>query len=147
MLDPWGWVAVRAEASSPAGVQRTARDFQQTLQYAAVAPRQAKALRHALSLCRREKLPVAILLMPEGPAFRSWYAPETKAHWDTFLHNLCREYGVQLIDAREWLPSEDSFVDSHHLVPEGARAFTRRLTREVIQELLREAKAEMARAD
>lgn len=146
-LDSWGWLPVRAEGSHPEAVQFTKKYFERRLQQAEVDPQHEKAIRHVLSICKREKLPVAILLMPEGPAFQSWYAPEARARWDTFLGGLCQEYRVPLVDARGWLPSEDSFVDSHHLVPDGARAFTHRLTRETIPMLLRDVNAEMARAD
>jgi hypothetical protein len=146
-LDDWGWLPVRAEGSNPEAIQFTARYFQPYLQRAEVAPQHDRAIRHVLSICKREQLPVAILLMPESPTFRSWYSPEARAYWDAFLKQLCEEYHVRLIDARDWLPSENSFVDSHHLVPTGARAFTRRLSREAIPLLLRGDRSDLALAE
>ena len=42
------------------------------------------------------------------------------ARVDTFLHELTRQYRVNLIDARTWAPEED-FADGVHLIHDGAR--------------------------
>ena len=48
---------------------------------------------------------------------------------------LAREYGVSVVDARAWVP-DDGFMDGHHLLPEGATTFTKRLGTEVLQPML-----------
>ena len=100
-----------------------------------LAERPARALADVLALCRREGIPVALLLMPEGPAFRAWYTPSMHAGLDAYLHDLSEQWGAPLIDARDWLGS-DAFFDAHHLLPRGAAAFTERFRREALGPLL-----------
>jgi hypothetical protein len=94
------------------------------------------ALRDLLTECRREGVPAALLLMPEGPTFRSWYAPGAIEQVRRWLDELYTEFGVGLIDAREWM-DEDDFFDSHHLTRAGARRFTQRLGEVHLLPLLR----------
>lgn len=89
------------------------------------------ALRELLGLCRHEGIPAVLVMMPEGSDFRSWYAPQVLAQVEGFLTELRRDYGVDVVNAREWLP-DDEFGDSHHQFPEGAERFSARLAREVI---------------
>jgi hypothetical protein len=93
-----------------------------------------RATRELLDLCRRRGIAVALVLTPEGSAFRSWYAPESRRRVDAYCDALSRDYGVPLIDAREWLEDGD-FTDSHHVTPRGAEVFTLRLGREVLRPL------------
>ena len=99
---------------------------------------QCDALRDLLTSCCRERVPVALVLMPEGPAFRSWYPPETWRTVQEWLGQVCREYDLPLINAREWM-DEDDFIDSNHLRASGADKFTERLGREYVLPLLRAA--------
>src|SRR5262249_30242998 len=50
-----------------------------------------EALRGLLALCRDERIPAALVLMPEGPIFRSWYSgvawSEFKASCGTWAVN------------------------------------------------------------
>jgi hypothetical protein len=74
--------------------------------------------------------------MPEGPIFRSWYPPAVWQQIEGALTELSRECGVPLLDLRECVGEAD-FFDSHHLYPEGAAVYTRRLA-ERIAPLLRQ---------
>jgi hypothetical protein len=89
------------------------------------------ALRELLELCRREDIPATLVLMPEGSAFRGWYAPPAWAEVERFLADLRRDYGVDVINARDWLPDEE-FADGHHQFPEGATRFSLRLAQDVL---------------
>ncbi len=73
------------------------------------------ALREILEVCCAERLDVALILMPEGKPFRDLYTPEIWRQVDGFLDSLCRDYGICVINAREWVPDEH-FTDSHHLL-------------------------------
>jgi hypothetical protein len=95
-----------------------------------------EALRELMASCRKEGVPVALVLMPEGPAFRSWYSPETLRDVQEWVTQLGRENAAPVIDAREWM-AEDDFRESNHLLPGGASRFTDRLGREYILPLLR----------
>lgn len=90
-----------------------------------------QALRELLNLCRQEHLAAALLVMPEGPEFRSWYPPAVWQQIQTFLNGLSREYDVPLIDCRAWM-AEGDFADSHHLLPAAADQFSRRLACEKV---------------
>jgi hypothetical protein len=99
-----------------------------------------RALRELLETCRRRGISAALVLMPEGSAFRSWYPPDMQAQLDALLDDLKREFGVPCIDARTWIADED-FFDAHHLRTSGARAFTNRLARDdVIRRVTASAK-------
>jgi hypothetical protein len=94
-----------------------------------------RALRDLLELCRQEHIAAALVLMPEGKDFRELYPPSAWAEIERFLDGLSREYGVRLVNAREWVGGEH-FTDSHHLLPAGAALFTERLGRECIVPLV-----------
>jgi hypothetical protein len=94
-----------------------------------------RALRELVASAARAGIPVALVLMPEGPVFRSWYPPGTRTKFEDWLERTAREFGATLIDARAWM-AEDDFVDSHHLMAPGARRFTERLGREYVLPLL-----------
>jgi hypothetical protein len=100
-----------------------------------VSPVVEQAMRELLETCRRERISVVLLLMPEGSDFRSWYTPATKGKIDSFLDGLCEEYAIPLVNASGWLP-DDCFKDGHHLLRIGADRFSERLGREVVRPLL-----------
>ena len=58
----------------------------------------------------------------------------------TSLDELAAEYGVPVLDAREWM-TEDDFSDSHHLTCAGATRFTERLAVEELAPWLRGLRA------
>jgi len=91
---------------------------------------QYRAIRELLDLCRREKIPAALVLMPEDSNFRSWYSPEAKTAIRNLLDELKQTYGVEVIDAQCWLPDYD-FEDGHHALLDGALIFTRRIRSEL----------------
>lgn len=94
-----------------------------------------EGMRELLELCRREHIPAALVLMPEGPTFRSWYSADAWAQIQTFLDKLSGDYGIPVISARDWIAEED-FADSHHLLAKGAAVFTQRLGSEGIMPFL-----------
>jgi hypothetical protein len=90
----------------------------------------SRAMRDVLALCRREQIPVVLVLTPEGSLFRGWYSPLAREGPRRLLEELRAAYGVPVIDGTEWLPDED-FTDGHHVNPDGAAAFTGRLLAEL----------------
>jgi hypothetical protein len=109
--------------------------YEDTFKDFRLARRPVKALEALLDCCQRERVPVALVLMPEATAFRNLYPAEMRAALDSFLAGLSRERGVPVVDARAWVADED-FWDTHHLLPSGAAVFTRRLEREALVPLL-----------
>jgi hypothetical protein len=88
-----------------------------------------EAMKELLALCAEQHIRAALVLMPEGPLFRSWYTAQARRQTDEFIRQLSAEFHLPLLDARDWF-SEEEFVDSHHLRGAGARAFTERLGRD-----------------
>ena len=89
----------------------------------------AQAMNDLLALCRREQIPVALVMMPEATFFRVMY-DKPRAGLDQFVTDLRRHWDLPLIDARNWIEDE-GFWDGHHLVPSAADTFTDRFGREV----------------
>ncbi len=103
-----------------------------------IGGRGCEAMCELLRSCREAGVPAVLVVMPEGPVFRSWYAPETWARIQHWLEQTSKEFDAPIVNAREWL-GEESFIDSHHLMPDGAAVFTERLGRETILPALRRA--------
>ena len=141
--DECGWgTPIRTEVTPNEyrqGVAQAHAEYAAVLATLEIDGSASQALRDLLELCRREKVPVALVLMPEGTDFRSWYPPAVRAKVEAFLNGACREYGASLIDAREWVPDR-CFTDSHHMLRSGAEIFTDRLGREAILPRFRPAK-------
>ena len=97
---------------------------------------QYRVIHELLDLCRREKIPSALVMMPEDSHFRSWYSPEAKTAVRNLLEELRQTYGVECIDAQYWLPDYD-FEDGHHALLDGAMIFTRRIRAELPRLLAR----------
>jgi hypothetical protein len=89
-----------------------------------------RAIHELLDLCRHEKIPSALVLMPEDSCVRSWYSPQAKTTIHNLLDELRQTYGVECIDAQCWLPDYD-FEDGHHALLGGALTFTRRIRAEL----------------
>ncbi|HEY7327914.1 MAG TPA: hypothetical protein VH592_09755 [Gemmataceae bacterium] len=121
VLDPM--VHQNALAAARMGYGQALMNFQ-------LGKAQYRAVRELFELCRREKIPSALVLMPEDSHFRSWYSPEAKTAVRNLLGELKQTYGVECIDAQSWLPDHD-FEDGHHALLNGALAFTRRIRNEL----------------
>jgi hypothetical protein len=140
LTDADGWLSYRSEDVTPE--QRREYTEIARLQYAPtfadfrLADGPSRALDDILTACRQRGIPVALLVMPEGPTFRAHYPPSMRAGLDAHLRAVSARWGVPLIDAHDWL-ADDAFWDSHHLLPRGAAAFTERFEREALPPLLR----------
>jgi hypothetical protein len=99
-------------------------------------PARCESLHELLTACRDAGVPVALLLMPEGPVYRSWYGPETWPRIQAWLDQVSAEFGAEVVNAREWMDESD-FRDSHHLMAPGAARFSSRLGHEYIVPRLR----------
>jgi hypothetical protein len=137
--DTYGWHRHPADAAAEDERRRLDdlvrwqyRDVLGTFRLAASS---VHALHALIDLCRRDGVPVALLLMPESAEFRALYPPAVRQGLDQFLAGLAREETVPLIDARTWI-ADDGFLDGHHLLPDGAAAFTDRFGRDAVEPLL-----------
>jgi hypothetical protein len=143
--DDCGWVDSKIHVTNPEqvrnGVRRARDQYTQSLNGFRLGGASCRALRELLEECRAQHVPTALLLMPEGSEFRSWYAAATWTEIEDFLQGLSREYHAPLINGRAWMP-DDAFCDSHHMLDEGAAAFTRRLGETVLVPMLRRGEEE-----
>jgi hypothetical protein len=132
MVDPWGWLAhpVMDEGGPELQERRRTLVFCRGVWYAVLAehapisPVSKQALQEVVQLCREEKIRLAFILTPD--AYYRNYPPQAARRQNERLGELAEELGVSVIDARNWLCSED-FHDTVHLTFEGARRFTQRL--------------------
>jgi hypothetical protein len=144
-LDRSGWLpypltSVTAEQYQ-AGIDFARKQYLPPLFGYVISEKPDRALREMLDLCKQEHITALLLLMPEGSAFRSWYTPEARATFETYLAGLSQDYQVPIIDAHCWLP-DSAFYDGHHLLRNGAAAFSHRLADEVLRPLFRARQGE-----
>jgi hypothetical protein len=133
--DEYGWHRIMEETFTPERFaesrERALREYTDILRDLHPGGAAGRALRDELELALAEGIPVCVLLMPEATWFRDLSSPRVTERFDRWIHELTREAGCPLIDARGWM-SDDRFADGHHLLPGGAEAFTDRLADEVI---------------
>ncbi|MCE9567096.1 MAG: DUF1574 family protein [Planctomycetes bacterium] len=96
-----------------------------------VRPGADLAFRDTLRDAAAHGVRVVLIRTPEGPVFQSWYDPAGAARFDAYLADVAREFGVPILDARNWL-YEDDFFDSHHMLRKGGDKFTARFAQEIV---------------
>ncbi len=120
--------------SPPTSMRRTlqiAHDgYATALGHFRLGEKPCRALYDLFDLCRRERIPVALVLMPESSMFRALYSAEATTATRGLLAELSREYDAPVIDANRWVEDED-FEDGHHVLAHGAEVFTNRLRQEL----------------
>jgi len=52
-----------------------------------------------LDLCRREQIPTAMVMMPEGRTYRDWYGPGKLQQFRVMLDGLSHRFGIPVIEA------------------------------------------------
>jgi hypothetical protein len=141
-LDDRGWLPIPWPRPDPnqfaANLEHARKDLEpalRDLKENGLKPHVDWALRKLLRTCRQEGIKVAMFYMPEHPVARTWYPPETFAAYTRYLAQISNEYGAPIVDARDWI-KEEKFVDFCHLLPQGAREFSARFGRDVVQPLL-----------
>jgi hypothetical protein len=132
--DVTGWEPLKGAGQSPEVLEATRQEYQSRLAGLRVGGYPCRAFEELLALAQREGLRVCVVMMPEGPAMRSWYVAEPRRQLEEFVQATCARHDAALIDARDWLP-EESFRDSHHLYPPGAQQFSRQLGAELARQL------------
>jgi hypothetical protein len=142
-LNNWGWVWVphfyhhlnpKLGQNVPI-LEAAKKSHRRGLARLCVSAAANQALREMLALCRRERTAVTFVLLPEMSEWRTWYSPATRTEVVHYLRSLDTTGGATVLDARAWAADED-FVEGVHLTHDGARAFTKRLDRELLLPLL-----------
>lgn len=108
--------------------RKNLRDYLQSFE---VSPAADAATREALDRLSAAGVKTVLVLMPEGSLVKSWYGLYAREKFERFCGAISREYGVPVVDAREWLDDDDTY-DGHHPLRRGAEKFTARLGREVL---------------
>ncbi len=126
--DEAGWLDLRrvCKESADVSLATAKKEYAYLMQDYQVAPAQLGAVAETIERARQEGIAVAVVLMPEGPTFHGWYSGGTVRTVERTLAWLREECGVRVIDLRGGWP-ESAFLDSHHLLADGAERFTRRL--------------------
>jgi len=96
-----------------------------------VRPGADRAFRDTLQEAAAHGIRVVLIRTPEGPVFQSWYDPAGSARFDAYLAGVAGEFGVPILDARNWL-DENDFFDSHHMLRRGGDKFTARFAQEIV---------------
>ena len=136
-IDDSGWRSVSHDATmAPRALAAVRKTFVPLLGGFRLSPRLLGAVDQTIELIRREGVQGAVVVMPEGPLFQSWYPAGVWEQIERALTERCRAAGVPLLDFRTG-EEEAGFSDSHHLYPPAASRFTRRLA-ERIEPLLGE---------
>jgi hypothetical protein len=137
-IDDWGWQWVEGATQN---YQETGMDLEYLRNCMTGMFRQwticdvdKRAIQEIIDICRREKIRLALLRMPEASVFLSWYPSAMLDQVDKYLTDLSREHQVAIVDARTWVP-DAGFWDGHHLTPFGASVFTQRFDREFLQSI------------
>jgi hypothetical protein len=134
-VNSWGWLAfpnrVKNEEARRALVERARGEYRDSFPHFTVTSEPDRALRALLTLCRAEGIGVSMYIMPEGSEFRSWYPADSRRQVAEYLNRLQRDYGFDLHDLTTSM-SDESFADSHHLLPEVVARFSTLFARDVI---------------
>ena len=96
----------------------------------------AADVENLLAQLRADGVPTVLVVMPEGPMFRSWYREGAWTELESFLHELAARQGAVFVSTRDWF-GEEAFFDSHHMVVAGGRQFSTRFSAEVLAPRLR----------
>jgi hypothetical protein len=127
------------------GVAHARRQYHDLLQRLSFDEPTFAALQQTVNLCAQNRVRVALLLMPEGSEFRSWYPPHVEVDLSARLADVGERFDAAVIDARAWL-DDGAFSDSHHMLPAAAEVFSQRLGRAIVP-LLRSREPSMSRVD
>ncbi len=111
------------------GMKAAEEQYAATLQNYHLGGRVAELFHEGLAEIHRAGVRVVLVILPEGPVFRSWYSPGGYEQVTRWLSELQTEFGVEVVDAHDWFEEID-FYDSHHLTPPAAERFSNRLASE-----------------
>lgn len=101
------------------------------LRHYAVGGTSAAALDRTLDRCRENGIHVLLVRPPLSRWHRELYTPEIETAFLAHIHHLTATYGCTFADYASRV-RDDWFIDNHHLKPEGGRAFSELLAREVL---------------
>lgn len=133
--DPWGWspsptATVTAEEQRR-HIEAAHRQYHNAFPDFRLGNQPCRLLDEMLESCRRERVAVCLIRMPESAVFRGWYTASLEADLEALTRHANQRFGAPTINARQWVPDSE-FWDGHHLLPSGAALFSERLARDVV---------------
>jgi hypothetical protein len=134
--DGTGWLPCQKHPKTPEALWKEVEDGRwytfPLLNPLRISANSDRALHDLLDECRAAGIKVALLMMPEHSECRRWYSPQARSLVSSYLSGICQEYGISAVDTRDWSPDAD-FADFCHMVRHGAKPFSERFAREVMQ--------------
>jgi hypothetical protein len=134
-IDAWGWwPGVRDDDAETVRAERAdvgENPFRVYLDGFSIGTEADRALRDLLNECRADGVAAALIILPESLAFRTLYAPEAETNWRTHLAGIVKDFGVPVLNAREWDKFGPDLPDHVHLTRGGAERFSLRLMAEL----------------
>jgi hypothetical protein len=129
-LDRWGWLPGFPDDPTPD--ERAARHANAAGYYVPVfgkfeiTPIADRAFRDVVTTCQTNGIRVGLVWLPESTEFRALYPLQAKRIGDEYLAAVRAEYGLPLIDARDWVPDRH-IADGFHPTQPGAVVLSRKL--------------------
>jgi hypothetical protein len=138
-LDRSGWTPHFCDAVNPLQyrlfLEASVRAYEPAFNHYRITDMPDRAVREILDICRHERIPAGLFLMPEASGFRAAYAADTRGKLDDYLAHLSKDYETPVFDATFACRDED-FADGHHLLPPGAKAFAASFHQDVLRPFL-----------
>lgn len=133
--DAWGWysgvVGIPSDEEFSKRLEFTRKQLLDSIEEPKITASNDRSLRLMLDLCKKNGIDAFLLRMPESKEYQAFYPPGANQEMDEYLHAVCKEYNVPLIDARSWIDRK-GFSDGHHLNYLGSEEFTKRLGQELL---------------
>jgi hypothetical protein len=132
-VDAYGWRGENPQGGTAEAAERlrfALNQYRQALANPTPAQGPLRAFRDLLARCRRETIPVAVIMYPEGSAFRAFGPSYVTIEKE--IHRIAHDFEAPVYDMRTWI-DDDGFLDGHHLSAAGAERFTSRFAHDVLQ--------------
>jgi hypothetical protein len=127
----WTELGARPKEAQEGNVRQIKNAYEQRLKQFTPCTASMQALEQLLVLLKREKVPAAVVMVPQSPTLRQLYPPVKLATFVKHVAGLCEANSLRFVNAFEWL-EEEHFADCIHPVSAGAEIFSTRLKREVL---------------
>ena len=87
-----------------------------------------KSYESMFSQAQSTGMKIIVVVMPMSPSHRqTFYDRPLWSQYLSAVKALLQQRGIQVIDAGNWMPSQEDFVDHLHMSPSAARTFSFRL--------------------
>ncbi len=141
--DQWGdsnFHVPTPDASGRTILTKMAKDnYYEGLQNLEIPATVERALDDLVATCRTRGIRVLFIVMPESEEFRKWYGSKTRERIDELFCRLTCDGFASYYNASEWLPDQNLYYDTHHLLEAGSRMFSQRLAMQCLAPWVRTA--------